>query len=104
MQAINVLNKYSSSFAKPPVITANFITYNINYNITSELSFIPLSDTLNNNQSLWELYKDGINNKILCPQLHGYCHYDEAKLLQFYILGFRNSGFVNTFLFFRRKN
>ena len=77
-----ILNKYKTSFVKPPVITANFITHNIDYNIDNNLSFVSLSNSIDN--SLKELYQRGIAGKILCPQLHGYCHYNTKKLELFF--------------------
>ena len=79
----DVLNKYKSSFIKPPVITANFITHNIDYNVGSSLSFVPLSNFLNN--SLRELYNKGIKEGILCPQLHGYCHFNVLELNKYFM-------------------
>ena len=38
-----ILSKFKDAFAYPPVITANFITHNIDYNSPNSLSFIPLS-------------------------------------------------------------
>ena len=79
-----LIDSYRSSFNKPPIITANFITHNIDYNKSNDLSFIPLSQTLSNNVSINELYHQGIDNKILCPQLHGYCHFDINKLSNYF--------------------
>ena len=78
-----ILNKYKTSFSKPPVITANFITHNIDYNVDNSLSFVSLSNSIDN--SLKELYQRGMAEKILCPQLHGYCHYDVSELHKYFI-------------------
>ena len=49
-----LIDSYRSSFNKPPIITANFITHNIDYNKSNDLSFVPLSQTLSNNISINE--------------------------------------------------
>ena len=79
-----LLYDFKNSFKRPPVITANFITHNINYNDHSRLSFLPLSQYLNKNKKLKKIYLDGIDNGMLYPQLHGYCHYDIEKLELFF--------------------
>ncbi len=79
-----VLLKFKNKFNKPPIITANFITHNIDYNNYKELSFEPLSVAISKNSGLYKKYIEGINNKILSPQLHGYCHYNTQKLERYY--------------------
>ena len=79
-----VLNKYKNEFESPPKITANFITHNINYNNPTKLSFIPLSQLMAENKLLKKKYFEGIDNKVIHPQLHGYCHYNIDALRAFY--------------------
>ena len=79
-----ILSKFKDAFAYPPVITANFITHNIDYNSPNSLSFIPLSTINKTNTELVDKYLEGIKNKILYPQLHGYCHYNTKKLQSFF--------------------
>ena len=76
----DILRDYKSDFEYPPVITTNFITHNIDYN-NQQLSFIPMSKKFNNNSS--KLYHEGISNRLIYPQLHGYSHYNIKKLGEF---------------------
>jgi len=80
----DLISKFKDHFEYPPVLTANFITHNINYNNSDSLSFIPLSEYLKEEPELIAKYKEGIKKKIFHPQLHGYCHYDLSKLNSFY--------------------
>ena len=80
----DLLSKFEDSFEYPPVITANFITHNIDYNKSDSLAFIPLTLNLKDNPEIIAKYRNGIKNKIFHPQLHGYCHYDVSKLNSFY--------------------
>jgi len=79
-----LLFSYNNYFEKPPVITANFITHNIKYGVKNELCFQPLSELLSNNNGLLEKYNEGIKKRIFHPQLHGYTHYNYAKLNKYF--------------------
>jgi len=81
-----VLNEHKTDFEKPPIITANFITHNIDYSNDRELLFKPMSDILGNKStaSLSALYRKGIRDGLLFPQLHGYSHYNINKLNVFF--------------------
>lgn len=81
----DLLSQYKNRFTSPPVITANFITHNIDYNNSDSLSFIPLTVHLKEKPDIIAKYRKGINDKIFHPQLHGYCHYDTSKLISFYL-------------------
>ena len=80
----DTLNKYKDLFKKPPIITTNFITHNIDYNKKTKLEFQPLSEYLNQNNKLKEMYNQGIENKLLYPQLHGYCHFNLKTLNDYF--------------------
>lgn len=95
----DVLNKYRSKFEFPPVITANFITHNVDYSSTDELKFIPLSGGFNiENKRLEELYTEGIKNEIIFPQLHGYSHFNLIALKEFFNTDEGRESFKNNFL------
>jgi len=79
----DLLKKYKNSFEKPPIITGNFITHNINYNSKNNLTYVPLSDYLKNNSELNKMYNRGISDNLLRPQLHGFSHYNHQKLISF---------------------
>lgn len=80
-----LLENYKSKFELPPVITANFITHNIDYTNKEELSFIPISKGFNTGDSeLLRSYKTGIESKFIFPQLHGYSHYNISELKKYF--------------------
>ncbi|MBK8551396.1 MAG: hypothetical protein IPL53_10195 [Ignavibacteria bacterium] len=79
-----VLGNYKNKFEFPPVITANFITHNIDYSSQQKLNFIPISKGFNNENDLGQSYKTGIENKFIFPQLHGYSHYNISELKQYF--------------------
>ncbi len=79
-----ILNKYKNDFKSPPKITANFITHTIDYSNQAKLSFISLSELLTKNKLLKQKYFEGIDNNLIYPQLHGYCHYNLDALRAFY--------------------
>lgn len=81
----DLLDGYKNKFECPPVITANFITHNIDYKEDEELSFIPISKGFNKeSEDVRDMYKKGIEEKFIFPQLHGYCHYNVAELKQYF--------------------
>ena len=95
----DILNKYRSKFEFPPVITANFITHNVDYSSTDELRFIPLSGGFNiENKRLEELYIEGIKNEIIFPQLHGYSHFHLNALKDYFDSDEGRESFKNNFL------
>lgn len=79
----DVLNKFKNDFEAPPKITGNFITHNINYNNKTDLTYLPLSNYLSYNPELKKIYYKGIADNLLCPQLHGFSHYNHQKLVTF---------------------
>lgn len=73
-----VLESFKDRFEFPPVITANFITHNIDYTNAGNLNYEGLNEKITdeNYPGLREHYISGIKNGFLFPQLHGYSHYD----------------------------
>ena len=81
-----VLEKHKSGFEYPPVITANFITHNIDYSNKNELKFISLSNGFGNaDKKIKILYDTGIENKFIFPQLHGFSHYNITSLEKYFL-------------------
>ncbi len=80
-ELFGVLEKYKNKFEYPPVITANFITHNVDYSDKEKLSFIPISKGFNTDEKqLLKLYRTGIEKKYIFPQLHGYSHFNLSAL------------------------
>ena len=95
----NVLKKYRFKFEFPPVITANFITHNVDYTSREKLSFIPLSKGFNNeNKELEEKYSEGIKGELIYPQLHGYSHFNLKALEEYFYTNEGRESFENKFL------
>jgi len=90
--------KYKHSFEESPVITTNFIMYNIDYSKKDKLSFISLSSYLKTNKVTQQLYDYGIKNNIISPQLHGYSHFDVRKLSEYFNTKEGEKLFNNGFL------
>jgi len=97
----NVIEKFKDKFEYSPVITANFITHNIDYSSESKLNFKPLSSGYNNieNTQIRKKYEEGIKKKFIFPQLHGYSHYNCTELETYFDTeegkeAFRNNFFV----------
>lgn len=81
-----LLDEYKNKFEYPPVVTANFITHNIDYSSPQELKFISLNEKFKNGtyQRLNELYFTGIKKGNIFPQLHGYSHFDVSLLMRYF--------------------
>ncbi|MFZ1321209.1 MAG: hypothetical protein WAT71_06595 [Ignavibacteria bacterium] len=93
-----VLGSFKNKFEYPPVITANFITHNVNYNSSDELKFIPISMGFNkDSEDVRELYKWGIQNKFIYPQLHGFSHYNLSELSKYYYTNEGQEAFENKY-------
>lgn len=78
----DLFDNYKNKFMQKPILTANFITHNIDYSSTQKLAFKPISEGFNFvNNEIFDKYKEGIEKKYFKPQLHGYSHFD-TKLLE----------------------
>jgi hypothetical protein len=75
----DLMNSFKSKFETKPVITANFITHNIDQKRPDFLTFKSLSQ---NNRELLDKYNEGISLKYFKPQLHGFSHYNNTKIAQ----------------------
>jgi len=81
----DLMEDYKNKFEYPPVITANFITHNVDHSSKDKLNFIPISRGFNkDSEDIRGLYKKGIENKYIFPQLHGYSHYNIDELENYF--------------------
>lgn len=89
-----LLDQYSNSFVKKPIITGNFITHNIDYSKPESLHFKGITA---NKELPKESYDDAIRNKLLAPQLHGYSHYNNSGLMEYFYDPNGKEDFNNNF-------
>ncbi|MEO6695003.1 MAG: hypothetical protein ABIY50_02285 [Ignavibacteria bacterium] len=95
----DVLEKYTGKFENPPVLTANFITHNVDYSSKEILKMIPVSKGFNeNSEDVRWLYKIGIAKNYIYPQLHGYSHYNLNELKDYFLTEEGIEAFNNNFL------
>lgn len=81
----DLLERYESKFEKPPVITANFITHNVDYDSKESLKFKSINSGFNaGSDDVRNLYLKGIDKGYIYPQLHGYSHYNVSELKNFF--------------------
>jgi hypothetical protein len=98
----SVLEDFKTKFEFPPVITANFITHNVDYSSRDELKFRPLTEGFNEQtEDVRHFYKVGIEKKYIYPQLHGYSHYNLTQLEKYFDTPEGRDAFHETFLFAR---
>ena len=101
-EMFDLLEGYKNKFESPPIITANFITHNVDYTKPNELSFLPISKGFNKeSEDVRGLYESGIKNKYIFPQLHGYCHYNLSELKNYFVTEEGKETFNNNFLLAR---
>lgn len=95
----DLIEKYKTKFESPPVVTANFITHNVDYSSGGEMKFIPISEGFNKgSEDVRELYKTGIRDNYIYPQLHGYSHFNLIKLKDYFFSEEGKEAFENKFL------
>lgn len=95
-----VLIKYKNKFEMPPVITANFITHNVDYASADTLKFRSLSDGFNNSDDdLKKKYTEGIEHGLIFPQLHGYSHYNLSESVKYFNTPEGRESFENKFFY-----
>jgi len=93
-----LLESFKNEFEYPPVITANFITHNIDYSSSDEMKFIPISSGFNSySEDVRNLYKYGIENKFIYPQLHGFSHFNLSELSKYFYTQEGKEAFENKF-------
>jgi hypothetical protein len=98
----SVLEDFKTKFEHPPVITANFITHNVDYSSPQELKFLPLTEGFNEqSEDVRSFYKIGIEKRYIYPQLHGYSHYNVTQLEKYFFTREGRDAFQKTFLFAR---
>lgn len=79
-ELFHVLKSYKNKFEKPPILTANFITHNVDRDNAGNLIYRPLSQT---SGSLLDLYKEGIAQNLIYPQFHGFSHFNTVALADY---------------------
>ncbi|MBX2898799.1 MAG: hypothetical protein KF775_04090 [Cyclobacteriaceae bacterium] len=79
-ELFQVLEKFKTKFDKPPVITANFITHKVTLNEEGTLQYIPLSQRIS---AVKKYYAMAIQAGLLCPQFHGFSHYNTSLVEQY---------------------
>lgn len=94
-----LLDTYKNKFGSCPVITANFITQNIDYDTTDKLTFKPVSEGFNKeSEDIRGKYKYGIDNGFLFPQLHGFSHYNLTSLEDYFNSDEGKEAFLKKYL------
>ncbi|MBS1517270.1 MAG: hypothetical protein JSS91_04210 [Bacteroidetes bacterium] len=94
----DLLGNYRDKFEFPPVITANFITHNIDYSSADKLKFIPLSSGFNNgSEDTRKKYSEGIKKKYIHPQLHGFSHFNLSELGKYFYTDEARESLANGF-------
>lgn len=79
----DLLDSFKNKFENPPVVTANFITHNIDYSSKNKLQFKPISEGYNfGSSNLFAKYKEGFDKKYFIPQLHGFSHFNNKLIAQ----------------------
>ena len=95
----SVLEEFKLKFERPPIITANFITHNIDYRSPNQLKFRPLTEGFNEeSEDVRRFYKIGIEKRYIYPQLHGYSHYNVGELEKYFVTSEGQRAFHNGFL------
>jgi hypothetical protein len=76
-----LFDTFKNKFEHNPVLTANFITHNIDYSSQDVLQFKPISEGYNfGDNNLFAKYKEGVEKNYFIPQLHGFSHYNTKVL------------------------
>jgi hypothetical protein len=94
---LDVLNSVRDAEANPSVLTLNNVVGNPNFEKIKKDNYTkyfwePFTETLNRNQkslSVFSLYIDGVNNKLIKPQFHGREHIGIHRWLKALQLGSR---------------
>jgi hypothetical protein len=92
----NLLADYAQSFQSQPVITANFITHNIDYASTDTCQFKSIAT---HHTQLKSKYQSAITNGHLYAELHGYSHFQHNQLLHYFASANGKADFANRFFF-----
>lgn len=98
----SLIENYKKQYPSFPVITANFITHNVDYSYTDKLTFKPLTEGFNgDSQDVRNKYFYGIESGFIYPQLHGYSHYNLTEVLKYFNTEEGKQSFANRFFFCR---
>lgn len=96
----DVLDRFKKKYDKMPVITANFITHNVDYSGKDSLKFRSLSEGFNNSDAgIKGKYFEGIDNGFIFPQLHGYSHYNISESEKYFYTAEGKESFENNFFY-----
>jgi hypothetical protein len=79
-ELFHVLKSFKDKFEKPPILTANFITHNVDRDSSGNLMYRPLSQ---NSHTLLKTYREGIVQNLIFPQFHGFSHFNTAALTEY---------------------
>jgi len=94
----NVLRSHKDESGNHQVITANFITHNIDYSSKESLKFIPISKGFNSLENIHESYCEGVKDGLIFPQLHGYSHYNLSALREYSLTEEASEALKNKYL------
>ena len=99
-ELFEVISRFKNKFESPPVITANFITHNVDYSNKDSLKFRSLSEGFNDHDNkIKEKYTEGIKNGYIFPQLHGYSHYNISESEKYFDTPEGKESFENKFFY-----
>ncbi len=93
-----ILRSHEDGSGNHPVITANFVTHNIDYSSGDSFEFIPISKGFNSTENPNESYRVGIKEGLIFPQLHGYSHYNLSALREYSLTDEAAEAFDNKYL------
>lgn len=81
----DLLKSYKNDFLYAPIITANYITHNFDYDSKDKLQLKPIEISIKQeNPELYQMVLSGMKDKVFHPQLHGYCHFNFALLQNYF--------------------
>ncbi len=92
----NLLASYANQFQSKPVITANFITHNIDYASSETCQFKSIASL---DPQLKSKYQSAIASGHLYAELHGYSHFQHNQLLHYFASTEGKVDFANHFFF-----
>ncbi len=92
----NLLANYANQFQNKPVITANFITHNIDYASPETCQFKSIASL---DPQLIGKYQTAIASGHLYAELHGYSHFQHNQLLHYFASTEGKVDFANRFFF-----
>ncbi len=95
-----LFDTFKDCFQFAPVLTANFITHNIDYQNDSKMSFLSIEESIkNNNPALFKIYEYGIEHSFFKPQLHGYSHFNLERTRSYFNTDEGMEAYQNKFFY-----